>query len=521
MRILNNLLRDFSILLEMLYSPVVDLVGIESTDNERIQRGITSKRLLKWPGRLIGLDDFSYMGSNGLESGMLRTINRKPSLTNMEGLNHIPPAKQIYLDHNSIEQLAGLENHPDLEQLTLDSNQISDLTSMPVYFRENCPGLVGKGVKIGLNNNPIVWSSRNRSALGELREMGFDIKVDVDYTIPDLGLDSLEEILVGQGINPYAAMVIKAEFGDLQECHPAKVASKNQVYHVDDKVVKLVSSKEEAEIEALVNREFSQHAVLRKYVAKGLVGSPIKVEMGGVTKYMIIQEDVSTNVKDPGLKYWLKAAAELQVYGTEIMNRLGNYHPALSLTKEKDEARVKDSGIIIDTDIRKDLREAGIENQLVFIHQDLRAANREGIKVIDWGHAGRGNPYLDVARILLDAQLQRDRPFTKEDYKQCISFFLGERNKALKIDSPTVEDVNRGYQEFKEISLLYAQAQSAYLVSKGDDCSVGERDNCEFLISQIRNIERELTSSGRISRRETDGAIVYRLPTITPMSSAA
>jgi hypothetical protein len=519
MSLISHLERTIAILAEMLYSPVSDLVGIKSTDEERIERGTKSTRLLSLPGRLIGLDYYSYTGSNRLGSGILERIYRKIPLASMEGLTHIPPVKQLYLAHNSIVQLAGLENHPDLEHLALDSNQITDITSMPVYFRENCPDLIGKGVAIDLHNNPIVGDSRNLLALRELREMGFEIEVDVDYSSPEMGLDSLEEILVGQGINPYAAMVISAEFGDLQECHPAKVASKNQVYHVDGKVIKLVTNKKEAEIEALVNREFSQHPVLGKYVARGLVDKPIEVKLDGATKYMVVQEDVSTNVGDPGLKYWLKAAAQLQVYGTEIMDRLGNYHPALSLTKEKDEARVKDSGIIIDPDIRKDLKDAGIENQLVFIHQDLRAANREGIKVIDWGHAGRGNPYLDVARILLDAQLQRGRPFTEGDYKQCISFFLGERNKALKIEGPTVAEVNRGYQEFKEISLLYAEAQSAYLVSKGNACSVEERDNCEFLISQIGSIEKELTSSGRISRRETSDAMSYRLP--TPMSSAA
>jgi thiamine kinase-like enzyme len=333
----------------------------------------------------------------------------------------------------------------------------------------------------------------------------------------------LIDTLITQGISPLYAQVIAAEFEDLKDASPATIASKNQVYHVGGKIVKFVNKKDEADIEAKVNFHFSRDKRLAHLVPKSDLDEAIEVQIGDTTKYITIQEDVSSKSREQGLDYWLKnALPRIHVYGTKVMDKEGIFRKANTVTDERSEGMIEESGLVIDTFLRDEMKSLDLEDVLTFIHQDLRRQNQEGQYAIDWGNAGRGNPYIDLARVLLDSQLQKGNIFDESDYKKHLHTYLTERNNLMKIDAPSDNDVNQAYNEFRKVALVFSQKQAAYLITKGDDCSPGELQDKEFLSHTAKNIERELVRSpAQMTKYETGNAVIYHLPTLGDVAKVA
>lgn len=343
-----------------------------------------------------------------------------------------------------------------------------------------------------------------------------------------LELDSLVDTLIGQGVRPIDAEVIASNFEDVVEGKSPEVKSKNVVYHISDvygnnRVIKFVKDKKEAEAECFANFHFSQHPILRRYVPRGFIDKPLEVILGDDLRYVTIQEDVSetksknlddvliSGSKDEVIDYlenWMKVLARFHVYGTEIADRYDNNNPALRLTKEKDEDRVRN--IEHDPILRSDVRAEVIEDKLEYIHQDIRSENRLGNYAIDWGHSGRGNPLLDVARVLLDVDVKKKLSFDEDFYKHFIGIYLDEKSR---ISRKSMRDVDSAYLEFKKLGLIYMQSQSAYLISKGKDCSPKEKETISYMDITGKNFEKCFVSRNSvIVRGDKPDCVVYYLP---------
>ena len=322
---------------------------------------------------------------------------------------------------------------------------------------------------------------------------------------------NLEDTLIEQGINPQDAELVSKKVDAVVECKPTEVISKNVVYYVTDKlgnkkIVKIVRDKEEAEIEALVNYNFSKHPVLKLYLPQGLIEKPLETKVGEETRYVLLQEDVSqlaSKKLDSLLKqgrqgiqtylgYWMKNLAALHVYGTEVMDYLGNTKKAQSITKERDQERILTSHLKIDKSLRDELIAEGFLEGNVFIHQDLRLDNRLGEYALDWGHSGRGNQYLDIARVLIDPSINHKGQLSGEDTKRVIGIYLREVNK-LKGEEKLVtrEDLNLAYKNFKKIVLLYSQSQIGYLTTK-EYSSPKDKSVALYMTNEITRLEREV-----------------------------
>ncbi len=311
--------------------------------------------------------------------------------------------------------------------------------------------------------------------------------------------DKLYEKLLNHGVPELYAEIIIQQFENIEQLHPAQ-PSKNVVYHIVDergnkKVLKFVPAERraEADIEALVLHEFKKHPVLYHYVPTSFVSEPITISVGNYSFALLVEEDVTGKSPQQPVEYWLKALAHIHHFGTEVMDQIGNYKPALRLAKDKDEARIEQSGVTIDRVLRADLVQENTEDGNTFIHQDIRRQNRVGRYAIDWGHAGRGNPYLDVARVLLDSQLQQGRVYGSEDYKRSLALYTRERKQLSGITTPiTAHEVEAAYLEFTKIGLLYAQSQLAYLREKGTLCTPGEIQDRKFLNFARLQLETKL-----------------------------
>ncbi|MBW2964769.1 phosphotransferase [Candidatus Woesearchaeota archaeon] len=360
------------------------------------------------------------------------------------------------------------------------------------------------------------WKPKKQSAEGSKRLVALDLQSLRQYRQTDDILDKL----VKAGVREQDAEAIASEFEDLLECRPADIKSKNQVYHLTDcygrkKVIKFVTSNKEARIESLVNYHFSRHPVLSRYVAGSDFELPEEVRIGSDTKHIVIQEDICEkadqhldNILKNGtrrqlneyLEFWMKALAELHVYGTGIMDDIGVRETALRLTKEKDNDRVNTSNRLVRivgyARLRQDIAEMDLESRDAFIHQDIRAENRIGQYAIDWGHAGRGNPMLDIARVLSDYDVNKRGVLSDDLIKQYIASYLREKKQLLG-DTARVSDseLDSEFMEFCGLRLLYFQAQTAYLVSKGDECSDGEVRTKDFMVRQIPAVEKCLRKS--------------------------
>tara|TARA_Y100000310_G_scaffold345452_1_gene465164 strand:- start:3685 stop:5259 length:1575 start_codon:yes stop_codon:yes gene_type:complete len=327
---------------------------------------------------------------------------------------------------------------------------------------------------------------------------------------------NLIDILLAQGIDPVHAEYIAQEFEDLKQVSPTEIASKNQVFYCGDSVIKFVSDKVEANIESKVNYHLSRDQRLSHLVPRSDLESAIEAQIGDSKKHITIQEKIKDASIRPTLAYWLKALAHTHVYGTEVMDKLRDFQAARSMTQDLNDQKVYAGSLKVDKSLRKDLIDSGVGSGTEFIHQDFRSANRVGHYAVDWGHAGRGDPYLDLSRLLLDAEIQSERPFTDDNYKQCLSFYLTEKNKALRVEAPTREDVDTALSKFKSMGLLLSQYQGTHLNRKADSCSSEESKNLKLFEYTARVLEqehtRELAGPNLVVKQETKNATVYFLP---------
>jgi hypothetical protein len=329
---------------------------------------------------------------------------------------------------------------------------------------------------------------------------------------------SIIETLINQGFYEENAHTVADLFQEnIENGNPAEVSSKNQVYHITDrqgnkKVVKFVASEKEARIEALVNYHFSRDPILKHFIPRGDLKEPIEVMVNNAPMYITIQEDVRDKadkrfdyVLQHGtrqqvheyLRYWMAVLARVHVIGTKIMNQIGNDDRALSLTKDKDKERIKGLYSILGRAFPKglwrDLAQSDIERRNEFIHQDTRLENRLCQYIIDWGHAGRGNGLLDVARVLSDGIVQLKAGLSEEDYKGLISMYLTEKRSLLGIGNElTNGEVNAAYEEFKGMQWLYENAQSAYLESRGGIISPSEEQTKKIMIVDLPELEKKI-----------------------------
>ena len=377
-------------------------------------------------------------------------------------------------------------------------------------------------------------------------ELGIQVK-NVDLTgcpfekqyCDILKLDDLIENLIKYDVKPIDAEVIAGNFEDVIEGRPTGVKSKNVVYYITDvygnnKVIKFVKNKKEADAECFANYNFSQHPVLRKYVPKGFTEIPIKLQFGSDIRYVTIQENVNykTGVrlnnllkngsKEQLIEYveeWMRNLAAIHFYGTEVANKLNKYSSALRLTKEKDESRVK--VVNHDFNLRADIRAERLEDMLKPNGDFSNAEARIGKYAIDWGHSGRGNPILDVARVLLDVDIKKKLHLDDNGHKHFINIYLKNKDN-FKGKITSAFDINNAFFEFRKIGLLYMQSQAAYLISRGNDCSEKERETISYMEGEILRLEKGFSAcNGSIVREEKNDCIVYTLPDISDIMMAA
>lgn len=341
----------------------------------------------------------------------------------------------------------------------------------------------------------------------------------------EFGPKKVIETLLDQGISELDALILAQHFEDTIWADFAGLRSKNIVYRIKDregkgKIVKFVRSKKEATIESLVNYHFSRNPLLKDLVPGSNLEKPIEVDICGSKVYLAVQEDVSDKAdqrlekvlefgnKQEVSRYltdWMRSLARLHVVGTKIMDRLECTDKALSLMKEKDEGRLKDSRIKYDSKLREELKRLNLEERYDFIHQDLRKENRMGQYAIDWGHAGRGNCYLDLARILSDHAVQsRYGTLGEKDYKHFIKTYLMEKKRIAGNEDTSVfeAELTEAYKEFSAVQLLYYESQAAYMALKGSNCSPHEYHTARLMRGQLPSVEKKVRSLLR-----TDGII--------------
>lgn len=308
--------------------------------------------------------------------------------------------------------------------------------------------------------------------------------------------DKLLEQLIQHGVAEVDAQIILKEFEDLADASPTKLKTKNVVYHINDrngkrKILKFVTQKEEAEIEAKVNYYFSRHPMLAQYIPRSDLEQPIAVLVGDSVKYLTVQEEVIENAPR-SLGYWIKALARMHVYGSQIMNALGVTKQALGLAREKDDERLEEGSIVYEASVREDTIGAYLGKNQTFIHRDFRRVNRRSGFALDWGHAGWGEALIDLSALLLDYELQAGNPFTESDYKNCINAYLNERNASLGVKNPTVKEVEVAYHEFTALGMVYAQAEAGYVTCNRNGRSPWEIENTNFLLGMMKTFEGTL-----------------------------
>jgi len=203
------------------------------------------------------------------------------------------------------------------------------------------------------------------------------------------------------------------------------------------------------------------------------------------------------------------------------MDELGVFNPAVRLTRARDQQRIDLANIEYDAVLRDEIVSMALEEAQTFIHQDARRQNRIGRYLIDWGHAGRGNPYLDLVRVLFDSQLQSQTVFTEDHYKNLIGQYLTNVKKTQgDFNKLTSEEVNQGYFEFQKIALFYTQSYGSLLSIIVGDCNGISNKDVEFFGERSSVLEKEVMKSMRASnkviRRETESALVYYLPELQP-----
>ncbi|MBI5393467.1 phosphotransferase [Candidatus Woesearchaeota archaeon] len=302
-------------------------------------------------------------------------------------------------------------------------------------------------------------------------------------------------------------------------------SDKNRVYYLQDKsgnkkVIKVMADQKAAEIETIVLAAFAKHPVLSQYVPRCYTAEPIAVEIGKNQRYIIIQEDVRKNEEQlfermllAGnkkqaqfyLESWVRTLARIHYYGTQLFNDIGCsllQKTASRFASEKHEERIISSAIVYDSGLRNAILSASVKQGSSFIHGDLRFENRLGSYAIDWDHAARGNPLMDLAQLFVDPRLGWMR-FGEEQQKQFLALYLSEtrrieaEDKKMKSERVSQQEIEKAYFEFAALRVLYTQSQTAYLLALSD---------------QQQNRHPNGSSLSLQNARETAAFLQYKLP---------
>lgn len=298
--------------------------------------------------------------------------------------------------------------------------------------------------------------------------------------------NSLEEQLCNNGIYEAHAIFIAQNITDIVSGETTGIDTKNKVYFLTDirgnkKVVKFVDSEKEALLETFVNKHFGNHQVLKKYISSTNLDVPLEFEIGGKKQYLTIQEDVKPKVhpwfnnvelknkeqKHQYLNYWMKALAEIHHYGTKIMDELGIYSPAETLScmpgREKDLDRLERCKYTSDISLIIDLVEEAQSYERNFIHFDSKPLNRVGQFLVDWGNAGRGSPYIDLSAFLNDHRIL----LSEKEKEQFVRKYVAFRNEIIKQENQRdIIDETKAIAEYNVMELLINNAALGYHHSK-------------------------------------------------------
>ncbi|MFA6888771.1 MAG: hypothetical protein WC254_04720 [Candidatus Woesearchaeota archaeon] len=327
--------------------------------------------------------------------------------------------------------------------------------------------------------------------------------------------NSVAEALLIHGVGEEHAGILASQH-EIVDGIPAE-KSKNLVYIIQEpngkrQVVKFVEKKEEADIEALALYHFSRDSRLGLYVPRSELEVPSLVQIGDEPRYVTVQSFVSDakadrllqGTKKEAMQYlnnWMRILARLHVYGTEIMDELGNEKPALRLCKEKDLDRIAVASRIIplvyDLGLQRTLVGSQIEQGHEFIHQDTRKENRIGYYLIDFGHAGRGNGLLDIARVVSDYSVQKHY-LTNDDERRLLKTYISEKNRIQGKNTPSIQDLEQTCNGFTAIRLLYFQAQSAYQITRRELLTPHEEATLQFQTQRIPFLERQIKEGLRL-----------------------
>ncbi|MAG77836.1 hypothetical protein CL616_00560 [archaeon] len=215
------------------------------------------------------------------------------SFQKIEGLEIFPELEDLSIAKAGVSRIEGLEELRNLHTLHICDCPITDISYLPDYIRNSCPHLIKNGLLIHLVKIPIDWTNpRNHDSLRELRKMGIEVHVDVDYS-PSQAKDSIYEKLSGAGIPEEAIESNSDLWSFIQRVEQEGTVSKNKVFHIEDKegeswVLKVFEAKDRAraEMEAAANYYLSGSL---DFVVPGRSPSPI--EANGL--YMTMQKDVS------------------------------------------------------------------------------------------------------------------------------------------------------------------------------------------------------------------------------------
>jgi len=340
--------------------------------------------------------------------------------------------------------------------------------------------------------------------------------------------DTLLERLLAQNITEQDAYaMIEAIHDDFKAVDIVDHQSdKNKVYYLQDrsgnkKVIKVMADQNAAKIETLVLTAFAKHPVLSKYVPRCYTAEPIAIAIEQNLKYITIQEDIRRNEEQlfesmlfsgnrkqvvHYLASWVKTLANIHHYGTQIVNDINCVVSQKNISRfasERHEERIISSHLVYDSGLRNAIFSASIEQGSDFIHGDLRFENRLGTYAIDWDHAARGNPLMDLVQLFVDPRLNWMR-FSEQEQKQFISLYLSERKKIESEDTGierkrvSAQEIEHAYFEFAALRVLYTQSQAAYLLTLSD--------------LQQNNQNAYPNSLSLQNARETAAFLRYKLP---------
>ncbi len=443
-----------------------------------------------------------YWGS----SSFLDSKNVGTLIRNSEGGGYaFSTAYLVWEDKTGELQLKELVN-------TRDSTNHIDITSKLEETKD--------GFKIGLENT------------GSYGGEAWDKALSLDKKFMNLAGDdysslTLEEKLLGEGFSNLHANFISNELMDSLEVSSGStvdVASKNAVYYLTDilgnkKAIKFYEDKKSADMQAAVNYFFSADEVLKQFVGGSDLRESIPFELDGKKLYAVVENDVrenalfneldinldSSNAKKQYFGNWMNKLATLHVRGTAIMNMIGNHDSSQSLMRDEEVERFDDLYDAESNEFLSDAHKITGELHLDFINQDLKLPNRIGQYIVDWGNAGRGNPYVDLAVVLNDP-----RTNLSEDEKQLyVSQYLKGRKSIAKGTIAQREfDLDVEMKKYSAAEFLVTSVLDAHYKSKNSkDLSIEDA-----ITSNLVSVKRKVyqTKFKQISKMHPNGVeVVY------------